>query len=209
MKKPRLDLPSDAYRPVQYTAVEGKVISKVYCTEGLWSSHSSGTRAPGPSRLFNFDLKVGAETFLVLDPYGNESFDAEMEARMFGGLPYDNAPGWVLAICRRSGHVYQMAFGQDGRKFVAVYWVFGGAYGAPNEEDFKVPPSFLSRLDELKGAKRPFNVSLRSEALLSYLTREYGFKDLRQNLVVRLDFNHEMLEVWGDSYREVGKWKNA
>jgi hypothetical protein len=75
--------------------------------------------------------------------------------------------------------------------------------------DLKVPPSVLSRLDELKGAKRPFNVSLRSEALLSFLTREYGFKDLRQNLVVRLDFNHEKVEVWGDSYREVGKWKSV
>ncbi len=196
------------YKSVPIRGVEGKTIRRVYKSDSGWKSTACRTKIPPLSKLTNFNLKFGDQTLLVLDPYGNELLTEEVSTRIFGGISY-RSPGWTIAICRKSGQIYQIGYGTERtdrgskRKLVAVYWDFYSDGG----EEIRVPSQYLDRLDELKSSKRPFCVTFAEHALLNFMTQEYGYNDMRDNLVVRLNFRDISLEIEGHYYREVGRWE--
>lgn len=189
------------YKSVNLRAAVGKKISAVYDADREWSRTYCRSKHPPSSKMSTYNLRFGDRTLLVLDKNGNESISPGLEAELFGGIPHVS-PDWTLALDCKTGQVCRLGYGRENRKLVAVFWEF--EFG----KDVRVPQTYLARLDELKSAKRPFCLLLNEQAALNFIEREYGYKDLRENIVIRLNFRkEEAIEIWGDSWRQVGGWK--
>jgi len=196
-----------SYKSVSLRGMESKTLSAVYQADRGWKKTKCKVKVPPLSKLTNYDLPFGDRTLLVLDPYGNEHLSAEMEAAIFGGIPY-KSEGWTLAIDKADGKVYRLSYGREGKKFVAVFW----EYETGSDETVRIPPSYLDRVDELKCKKRPFGISIQEYAAIAFAEREYGYRDLRMHTVVSFDFRGTQpesgyLEVYGDSHRLVSAWE--
>jgi len=187
-----------------------QTIGIVYDADHGYRKAKSGTTTPPSDKLFNFDLKVGDRRFLVLDNYGADLIPHEIEERVLEGSGSlmgngtEGNRGYTLAIDRRTGVVYAIAFAREACLHpVAIMWVFPRAQDLP----LRVPLEGLKRIDELKSCKRPFRLLLDPLVLMSFIEREIGYRDLRAGLTLRLDFRPMALEITHDSYRYVGAWK--
>lgn len=178
-------------------AAVGKRIYAVHDADHGYYRHACRTVAPSESKLFNFDVVAGGLSLLVLDPYGDETLWPDDRERLFG-----RGESHTLAICRKTGEIYHVGFARTGGKLVMVIWKVG-------QVTYTLPKRWLTQLDKLKSAKRPFDLSIRDSALVSFAHREIGYKELAGELIVRLWFGNVGVEVWGDSYRAVTKWKDV
>jgi len=173
----------------------GKLITEVLPPSG--KSLKCKVRTPPTSKLFNFDFKVGGDTYLILDGYGDEHLPEEVIDRIFGRGSFEH--GYALAISRSTGATFTAHFGTDGRvHFMSLH-----------DLSIKVPKRFLKRLDELMSKKRPFSLGLTEDAWRDLWDREIGFRDLEEDLVVNLSFDRKQLQVWGAAYREVAYWSRG
>ena len=221
--------------PVSLSAIDGKRIAEFVITYG-WDRFKSECVAPDKHHLSTFDLageyseslnrensppKRATRTFLVLDDYGNEYLPSNMEERLLGSEPYS------VAVDKETGVLYLVTFkpikletdtGHDVESY--TYAAFLNGFPAYEEDSWKVPAEYLSRLDELKSHKRPFRIVIDNYWLLRFCEREASFGDLQEQLVVDLEFDcasnpnhpHERgsyLQVAKQIYREASPWRDV
>jgi hypothetical protein len=159
------------------------------------------SRTPPEGDLFSFDLATKGKvprTWLVLEDQGNTLLTKTLTDRIFEG-PGTYKHGYNLAIDRQTGQVYTAHFGRDKSvNFVALCSV--------TSKGPVVPAGFLPRIDKLRSKKRPFQLTLPDNVLVSFLDREIGYRDLREQLVVELRFPGQTIQLWEDTYRQVDDW---
>lgn len=191
------------HKPISPRKAEDKTISKVYLAHEQWTPVKSGTKVPSSKKLFNFDLKAGDQTLLVLDNYGNELLPDKIERRILNVKKFD----YTLAINRRTGVVFLVSFGIEKGRYIAIISPFDLGVEHPM---FRVPENFRIQLENLESKKRPYTISLDSPQLLSFIEREEGFNGLRHGIIVSFDFGTIRVELGahGD-YRVVTQWKDV
>lgn len=183
---------------ISQTNMAGKSIHRVVIFDNYAEFPCNGLIiAPHRQKLFNFDVIVKDRSFLILDNYGNESIPQTITRRVIG-----LKLGYNLAICRTSGICYAAVFEKEGDVTQLCCYPLGdGGW-------YKVPSAFLSKLDELKNEKRPFDISLTARALLQFVDKEIGYQDLSDELVVQLRFDNFTLEVMKNQYRTTTCWES-
>ncbi len=167
------------------------------------------SKTPPKGDLFSFDLvaeglltprgfKDTNKTWLVLEDQGNTLLTKTLTDRIFEGTgTYKH--GYNLAIDRQTGQIYTAHFGRDKSiNFVVLHPV--------TSKGPVVPVGFLPRIDKLRSKKRPFQLTLPDNVLVSFLDREIGYRDLKEQLVVELRFPGQTIQLWEDSYRQVDDW---
>jgi hypothetical protein len=159
------------------------------------------SKTPSKGDLFSFDLVAegkATKAWLILEDQGNTLLTKTLTDRIFEGTgTYKH--GYNLAIDRQTGQIYTAHFGRDKSiNFVVLYSV--------TSKGSVVPTGFLDRIDELRTKKRPFQLTLPDNILMDFLDREIGYRDLKEQLVVELRFPESTLQLWEDSYRQVGDW---
>jgi hypothetical protein len=197
--------------------VSGRYLDFAYDCDHGWCKYLVATKAPDDHHLFNFDLelvltskKVTKVHLLVLDNYGDEHMPDEIREEILSTTMFKE----TLGILRESGEIVRVSFMEE--KVLHV----GCPEGAPGgvtkltclafnrfEPGLVVPPAYRERLDELKSQKRPYYLTFPEKLLFNFATRWASYNDLLRNVVVDLDFHGRRLQVWADSYREVGGWQ--
>lgn len=196
-------------KPIHFRKAEGKRISVVHDASRGWRTYKSRTTVPDSHHLFNFNLEAtdgkDSLSFLVLDPYGDETLSSAIRKRVGLG-PICEQP---LAICRKTGILHLTSFFEKDRVLGVTFWRFVEASCSLKKDEYVLPKKYLARLDELKSKKRPFDISVIDGAFVGFIDRTTGFNDMAASLVVSLDFDKTNVEIWGDSHREVSGWKNS
>jgi hypothetical protein len=160
------------------------------------------TRTPQDTKLFNFDLEVRGRTWVILDNYGNEHLPRKILKNVFGSKAHVN-----LAVDRKTGELFTAHFGTDK---TSPYRVFGEDtthFVVLGQLKGKVPPKYLKKIADLLSAKRPFTLLLTDHVWSSLFSHDMGYRDVRDEIVVELDFRPRAIQIWGDCYREVSAWK--
>jgi hypothetical protein len=73
----------------------------------------------------------------------------------------------------------------------------------------RIPKPYRRRLDELKCLKRPFAFTLVEHQFIAFLSHWTGYKDLYQDVTLRLNFEPRAVEIHGDDFREVSSWGSS
>jgi len=151
---------------------------------------------PPATNLFTFEVSTTQDAFLVLDNYGDEILPFDFARNLLQVGP-DQV--YNLAVSTLNGKVYLATFHEEAGDFLSLSLV------ALNGT--QVPGKFLRRLDELKSKKRPYFLTVLETYVWDFLAKEIGLKDLRENIVVHLDFDTKAIEVHRKDYREVSPWR--
>ena len=197
---------------------QGRVLRRIYVTPS-WRAYTTNTRTPDKNHLANFKVQAKRDKdvldLLVLDNYGIYDFEGEfpeaLEDALFGQTT--DITDRVLAVERTTGQCYVGNFGVEKSDLILI--LSPDFLNAPSEEASrlpKIPKSFLPKLDDLLGKKRPFGFKLGSRTLLTYIEHWSSLCDLAGDFRILLNMGRsssEMLELWGDSYRIVSDWKTA
>jgi hypothetical protein len=132
-----------------------------------------------PDGLFNFDIEIDNEKYLVLDNYGDETLTPSIKARLFQGVddPY-------LVIRRSDGQMFSAVFIRSKRNKLGKR-----KYGMvlQSTELPCVPKEFMNCIDHLKYQKRPFRFSLSEYTLVNLLDRELGFNNIKVDVYLNFD----------------------
>lgn len=184
---------------------EGRRITTVYDAGHGYKSYRSNTKVPDSHKLFNFDLKFGDRTLLVLDDYGHETLaGSDIEPHVLEGGRLRGDLGYTLGIDRGTGIIHAIGFGIEKRKCIAITWEFSRD---PEGKPLRFPRRLLKQIDKLKSAKRPYDILIPPHYLAAFIDRSIGYQELAQNLVVQFDFRPKgFVEVWGSSHRLVSEW---
>lgn len=208
-KKSLPDFPSDRqWKPFDdIRKVEGQKISIVRDLDRQWKPFHAEGLVPDSAHLFNFEVELEDERkLLVLDRYGDEGMPEDI--REFMGLPDDGSQ--TLGIWKDTGQIVCIMFAREGKKIAIGVHGFPGASWGPQNHHFCVPKKFLSRLDELKSAKRPFDLSFVDYGWERLHSRWCGLKDFEDYLVVKLDLHDDQfLEIGREHHRLVTRWENT
>jgi hypothetical protein len=196
-------------KQIHFRKTEGKRISIVHDVSRGWRTYKCRTKTPDSNLLFNFNLEAtdGKDllSFLVLDPYGDETLSSAIRKRVGLG-PICGQP---LAICRKTGVLHLTSFFEKDGEWGLTFWRFAEASCGLKKDEYVLPKKYLARIDELKSKKRPFDISAIDSAFVGFIDRTTGFNDMSTSLVVSLDFDKTNVEIWGDSHREVSGWKSS
>lgn len=202
----------DGHRTIRARAAEGRRIAHVYDCDHGWKEFPSDVRVPDKDKLFTFDLPLGKgkkERILVLDNYGDEVLPDRIRRQVLNDTMFAN----TIGIHRKTGEIVHVGFFETnglapGTKVTsAAFWRPGPSGGGG--DGLFVPKRYILRLDELKSKKRPFYISLCEQEVYAFITRWSSYGDLQDNIVVDLDFDGNRVQVWGDSYREIGSWQDV
>jgi len=188
----------------------GRRISRVYDADLFYKTHRCRTTTPSKDKLFNFNLTFGGKTLLVLDNYGAEHLPKEIEKRMLQGCTTDNDPrtGVTLGIDRKTGDIFLVGFGREGRETIAIVWNIDTHRGS--NERLVVPKELLrsqTTLNTLMSKKRPFYLTLDVHGLFAFIEREIGYQELEKYLTVGLNLDPQTVEISETGHRKVGSWK--
>jgi hypothetical protein len=183
-----------------------KIIKQIYVydeTGGDYAFFKAGIETPSKRKLFNFDIIVSNRSWLILDPYGNDFIPSKLNNRVLGLKNY------TLGIDKKSGVIYFVAFTHfiDKRKRLSSDAPVRDVILHLYNSNLIVPDIFINKLDNLKDKKRPFYLSFRSFALMNFIDREIGFSDLKEEMIITLQFENESLEITKEAYRTSTKWK--
>lgn len=184
--------------------IDGRHFSRlIYCNR----HYTVDVTTPDNHHLFNFKVE-GASlagdrvSLLVLDPYGDDTLPQSIRDRVFGKNPY------TLAIDRKTGNICIATFEEDpdhGLCLCVERWM--PSHVRSEEDAYQIPSHFKKRLNELLSKKRPYRCHIEPSALEQFIDQEEGYSHLHRNVVFSFEFGRgAMLEVWGDSYRKVGRW---
>ena len=185
--------------PLKPHDVVGKRITKVYFPERFWECVPVEVDVPASNLLFNFKMKLGAQTILVLDNYGNEDLPDSIEKRLFQVEKFS----YTLGIDTETGMIYMVTFVEEQGVYCAVLVYFNLI------ADMMLPKSAILRLDELMSCKRPFAISIQQSFLLNFIDREIGYSELPHGVVLSLDFRPRLELTHHNLYRYVDEWKDV
>lgn len=156
-----------------------KKINKVLF-ECKW--YNVNIKCPGDMRLFNFKFHINKMEFVMLDNYGDEVIPADLYKRILGYELFSSN----LIICKKTGAVYIGTFDKEK----SDYQLLIGSLPI----DLVVPKTHLKKIDELLNMKRPYTFDCNKWALWNYIDKEEGFRYLRENLIVTLNFPNDSIE---------------
>lgn len=189
----------------------GKTVTKYWCnsislediSEGLsYFSGECSITIPDSDKLTTFCADIvtseGPKTIIVLDNYGNELLTREIEERLGLGV------GYTIGVDLSEGYIW----------FVSVNEEDGFYFG---RWPIKLPKTYLERVGELASKKRPFHITIDSAALINFIDREYGWKDLEQHLRFVFDFRGAdvgcflKVALFGNdsAYQEISGWRDC
>jgi hypothetical protein len=141
----------------------------------------------------------------VLDPYGDETLLGETRDRIFG----EGSSRSILVIDRVTWILHLGSFMVEKKVGLSLVISSVLSMGSIRRENYRVPKTYLERLDELLSMKRPYDITVRDRALVSFIDQDIGFSSLPDEVVIKLQFSKFTVEVWGDSHREVSDWKRC
>lgn len=143
-----------------------------------------------------FWVRTTVADWLVLHPYGDDTLPAEIRQRVFGiEGPY------TVAIERSTGAIRLATLHEEDDNLVL-------SLHTATPDHPCIPPPWRAKLDELRGEKRPYRCHICPLALENFIVREFGWADLRLNVVFVFPFRSGNLEVTGDQHRVVLRdWK--
>jgi hypothetical protein len=172
-----------------YYKCAGQTITRLYES---WSKDPLEVEieVPGEGKMDQFDLG----DWWVMSPYGDDRLPKKLRRRIFG-----NGKRWALALNRKDGRVATAHyFTEDERHcfFIEQY------------QNYRLPPEYVSRIDDLRELKRPYSIHLHPDHLADFIDGEIGYAALREGgVIVKINFNHYLsLELNGDFYRVCPRW---
>lgn len=204
---------------IEVREAEGQFIHWAYDVGNQWPRYPVEVPAPDSSKLFNFELPVrGLGGLVVLDPYGDEMMPDDIREKILNSAKMFRQ---TIGIFRKTGEIVNVGFMKERVKFEGCpeeglpggqenqYSVSFWSFDLQTNKRLFLPQSYRKRIDELKSRKRPFYLANAEHSLYAFITRWGSYADLRDNLVIDLQFDKFRLQVWGDSYREVSEWHSV
>lgn len=200
---------------VHHSKVHGHQIQAVYLIHQGWKKADLPYQTfPDESKTFNFKLEAGGQTWFVFDPYGNgdETFNGispRLAKDVFGEtfwsetVAYDTVTGKVLkAVVYKERSGYSLGF---------LPFVSSDTIRLDGSEDLTadyhvVPKRFRPKMAGLLSMKRPFSLGLPSMEVGAFFDRETSRSDLRNEIVIRLQWQDKTLELWRNMHRTYTPW---